>query len=202
MPRARGQIDPRKDEAILEAATRLFGLRGLAVTMDEIARHAGVSRQTLYNRFASKVDIARAVAARRSETISAPLMSDDDPVTVLEALATGLLEKLCCPDAANALRAAALASAEAPELGRAVYEAGPAEGRRRLAEWLARQTEAGRLAVDDPVQAAEMFSSMVLGHGHLRGLLGLPGIDPKTAKARARACAERFVRAFSPPDAH
>ena len=77
-------------------------------------------------------------------------------------MALALLEKLCCPDHANSLRAAALASAEAPELGKAVYEAGPAESRRRLAEWLTAQTKLGRLAVDDPVQAAEMFSGMVL----------------------------------------
>lgn len=198
MPRALGQIDTRKDEAILEAAARLFASRGLSVSMDEIARSAGVSKQTLYNRYASKIEIARAVAARRSEAISAPLMRDGEPVDVLEALALGLLEKLCCPDATNSLRAASLASAEVPELGRAVYEAGPAEGRRRLAEWLEKQDRAGRLAIDDPVQAAEMFSGMVLGHGHLRGLLGLQAIDPKSAKARARACAERFLKAFAP----
>lgn len=198
MPRARGQIDTRKDEAIIEAATLLFGSKGLTVSMDEIARVAGVSKQTLYNRYASKIEIARAMAARRSEAISAPLMGEGEPVEVLEALALGLLEKLACNDAANTLRAAALASAEAPELGKAVYEAGPAEGRRKLAAWLEKQTRAGRLQVDDPVEAAEMFSGMVLGHGHLRGLLGLQGVDPARAKARARACAERFVRAFAP----
>lgn len=198
MARALGQIDVRKDEAILEAATRLFGTRGLAVSMDEIARVAGVSKQTLYNRYASKVEIARAVAARRSEAISAPLLTDGQPVDVLMALAEGLLEKLTCPDAANSLRAASLASIEAPELGRAVYEAGAAEGRRRLAVWLTAQTRLGRLSVDDPVQAAEMFSGMVLGHGHLRALLGLQGIDPATVRARAQACAERFIRAFAP----
>lgn len=198
MPRARGQIDTRKDEAILEAATHLFGTKGLTVSMDEIARVAGVSKQTLYNRYASKVEIARAMAARRSEAISAPLMREGEPVEVLEALAIGLLEKLTCVDAANSLRAAALASISAPELGEAVYEAGPAEGRRKLAEWLERQTRAGKLQVDDPVQAAEMFSGMVLGQGHLRGLLGLQGVDPRIVKTRARACAERFVRAFAP----
>ena len=50
MARALGQIDIRKDEAILDAAARLFASRGLSVSMDEIARCAGVSKQTLYNR--------------------------------------------------------------------------------------------------------------------------------------------------------
>jgi TetR/AcrR family transcriptional repressor of mexJK operon len=198
MPRALGQIDTRKDEAILDAAATLFATKGLSTSMDEIARVAGVSKQTLYNRFASKVEIAGAVAARRSEAISAPLLSEGAPVDVLERMALGLLEKLCCPIASNSMKAAALASAEAPELGRTVYERGPQEGRRRLAEWLRKQTDAGRLDVPDPDQAAEMFSGMVLGHGYLRGLLGLEGIDPARIKERARACAERFVRAFAP----
>ena len=38
MARALGQIDTRKDEAILDAASRLFASRGLSVSMDEIAR--------------------------------------------------------------------------------------------------------------------------------------------------------------------
>lgn len=196
MPRARGQIDVRKDEAILDAARALFAERGLAVSMDEIARRAGVSKQTLYNRYASKVEIARAIAARRSESLSAPLRGDGTPEEVLEAFALGLLEKLCCREHASGMRAAMMAAADAPEMGQAVYEAGPAEGRRRLGLWLAAQTEAGRLAVDDPEQAAEMFSGMVLGHGHLRALLGLDPMDPALMKSRARACAQRFVRAF------
>lgn len=198
MPRARGQIDVRKDEAILEAANRLFAERGLAVSMDEIARQAGVSKQTLYNRFASKVEIARALAARRSEVISAPLQQDGPPEQVLEAFALGLLEKLGCSSHASSLRAAIMAATEAPELGQAVYEAGPLEGRRRLAAWLRAQTRAGRLAVDDPDMAAEMFSGMVLGHGHLRAFFGLETVPPGSAAARAKACARRFVRAFAP----
>ena len=198
MPRVRGQVDPRKDEAILEAAGRLFAERGLAVSMDEIARQAGVSKQTLYNRYTSKVEIARALAARRSEVISAPLRQDGPPEQVLEAFALGLLEKLGCAEHADALRAAAMAAVEVPELGQAVYEAGPGEGRRRLAAWLEDQTRAGLLAIDEPEQAAEMFSGMVLGHGHLRALLGLAPLPPEAARRRARACAARFVRAFAP----
>ena len=40
MPRAPGQIDLAKTEAILDAAAQVFGERGLAASMEEIARRA------------------------------------------------------------------------------------------------------------------------------------------------------------------
>ncbi|EHN76679.1 TetR family protein, partial [Streptomyces coelicoflavus ZG0656] len=54
MARRRGQVDEKKSEAILEAAATLFAEKGLSASMEEIARLAGVSKQTVYNRFASK----------------------------------------------------------------------------------------------------------------------------------------------------
>jgi TetR/AcrR family transcriptional repressor of mexJK operon len=39
---------------------------------------------------------------------------------------------------------------------------------------------------------------MVLGHGHLRGLLGLESFAPDQIEARARDCTRRFMRAFAP----
>ena len=47
-------------EAIVEAASRLFLQQGFgAVSMDELAKAAGVARRTLYNQFASKEEIFR-----------------------------------------------------------------------------------------------------------------------------------------------
>jgi TetR/AcrR family transcriptional regulator, mexJK operon transcriptional repressor len=48
---------------------------------------AGVSKQTVYNRFASKLEIAQAMANQRSDAIVAPLKEAGEPAAVLEALA-------------------------------------------------------------------------------------------------------------------
>tara|TARA_R110002051_G_scaffold1193_1_gene6500 strand:+ start:424 stop:1020 length:597 start_codon:yes stop_codon:yes gene_type:complete len=198
MPRAVGQIDPRKSEAILNAATDLFGEKGAAATMDEIARRAGVSKQTLYNRFASKLDIGRALAARRSDAVTAPLRSEGDPETVLTALAAALLEKTCHSDSGASLRAVALMSPEAPDLADAIYDSGPGESLRRLSAWLTEQNRRGLLNVPDPDLAAEMFSGMALGHGHLRTLLGVDHPHAERIPELARETARRFIRAFAP----
>lgn len=197
MSRAVGQIDPRKSEAILDAATDLFGEKGTATTMDEIARRAGVSKQTLYNRFASKLDIARALAARRSDAVTAPLRSEGDPETVLTALAATLLEKIVHGEAGASLRGVALMSPEAPDIAEAIYDSGAGESLRRLSAWLADQNRRGLLNVPDPDHAAEIFSGMALGHSHLRTLLGVdhPGADQ--IPERARETARRFIRAFA-----
>ena len=197
MARVRGQVDETKTEAILAAAQTLFSEQGGGVSMEAIARRAGVSRQTLYNRFPSKLEIGRALAARRSDAISAPLRDGGDPETVLTTLAAVLLDKIVGEDGRASMRGVALMSPHAPEVALAIYEAGPRESLRRLSAWLAEQDRAGRLSVPDPDGAAEMFAGMVLGHGHLRGVLGVPH-PPFDRDARAAETARRFLRAFAP----
>lgn len=196
MARRQGQIDEKKSQAILDAATALFADRGMSASMEEIARVAGVSKQTLYNRFASKIEIAQALANQRSDAIAAPLKGAGEPAAVLEALAATLLEKVCHPDKVGSMRGVCLMSVDAPEIAQAVYEAGPRRSLKLLADWLADQTRAGRLDVPDPEEAAEMFTGLVLGHGHLRAMLDVPQIDPARRARRAKEAARAFVKAY------
>ncbi|HEY1223796.1 MAG TPA: TetR/AcrR family transcriptional regulator [Brevundimonas sp.] len=198
MPRIAGQVDEAKTEAILEAASTLLAEKGMAVSMDAIARRAGVSKQTLYNRFASRIEIARALAERRSDAITAPLRTGADPEAVLTAFAASLLHKICGGDMKTSMRGVALVSPHAPDLAQAIYDAGPAESLRRLSAWLAEKDRKGLLRVPDPDLAAEMFSGMVLGHGHLRSILGVAQPEARDIPARAAETAHRFMRAFAP----
>ena len=79
MPRIAGQIDETKTEAILEAALALFTEKGALASMDAIARRAGVSRQTLYNRFPEgKESLFVAVAERMWKAFPVMHVPTDD----------------------------------------------------------------------------------------------------------------------------
>ena len=204
MPRVAGQIDRRKAEAVLDAASTVFAERGLGASLEAVAAAAGVSKQTIYNQYGSKADLIRALVERRSAQLTAPLDEAafaGRPVEALAALARTLLKKYigdgCAP--AQLMRVVIQHAAEEPELARLVYEAGPRTSRRRLAAFLEAENAAGRLKVGDAVEAAELFLGMVTGPVQLRALLGLSTeLTPADTERRARACAERFVRAYAP----
>lgn len=198
MPRPAGHIDEKKREAILAAAYELFLERGLKASMVEIARRAGVSKQTLYNRFPTRIDLARALGEQRSDAITEPLKSGAPPQEVLTNIAQTLLTKACVENQGRSLRGVALISPEFPELARTIYEAGPGSSVQRIAAWLKQQDEQGTLSVPDPLSAAEIFAGMVLGHSHLRGVLGLPHPMRQSIEDQAREAALRFIRAYQP----
>src|SRR5687767_5480509 len=97
MARVTGQIDVVKSEAILDAALDVLVERGVSAPMEEIARRAGVSKQTIYNHYGSKADLVRALASRRVHEMVAPLETDEgmaDPEQALAEFARVLMGKL------------------------------------------------------------------------------------------------------------
>jgi hypothetical protein len=59
-PRRRpgGQLDPEADRLILETAKRLMHERGYdRLTIDAVAKHAGVARTTVYRRYKDKAEL-------------------------------------------------------------------------------------------------------------------------------------------------
>jgi TetR/AcrR family transcriptional repressor of mexJK operon len=202
MPRLPGQIDPGKTEAILEAAGEVFTARGLSASLDEVARKAKVSKQTIYNRYGSKSDLIRAMIARRVTFISAPLHEDaaGAPVeAVLARYAAALLESVVFSRALAMMRVTIQAAGHMPDLARTVFESGPRATRDELAVFLAAESARGRLAVDNPSQAAEFFAGMVISSNQMAALMGAPlKLTLSTMGPLCREAAARFVRAYAP----
>jgi TetR/AcrR family transcriptional repressor of mexJK operon len=201
MPRLAGQVDLSKTEAILEAAAEEIARRGLNVPVDDIARRAGVSKQTIYNRYGSKADLVRAVIERRVNLITAPLDepdAGDHPEETLATFGRALLETVSMPRGVALIRLIVESVNREPELARRVFGAGARASRIRLAAFLAREAKAGRIAVSDPDQAADFFAGMVVSHYQLAGLLGVAtDLTPVRIDRIAHEAAHRFMRAYA-----
>ena len=65
--------DRAQQRARAIVAVEVLGERGLGASMEEVARRAGVSRQTIYNHYGSKAELIRALVDRRVAYITAPL---------------------------------------------------------------------------------------------------------------------------------
>lgn len=201
MPRVAGQIDLSKTEAILDAAVDVMAERGPQAPMEEIARRAGVSKQTIYNHYGSKAELARAMAERRAhqvvETLAAP-GAVERPEEALAAYARVLLNSVINVRSMAIYRMAMAATATMPEVARAIYEAGPRASRRSLADFLRVENAAGRLSCPDPLQAAEFFGGMVLGRYQTAALLGAQiELTDDEVEAVAQEAAARFMRAYA-----
>jgi TetR/AcrR family transcriptional repressor of mexJK operon len=202
MARAPGQIDVSKNEAILDAAVEVLAERGVTAPMEDIARRACVSKQTIYNHYGSKAELMRAVTARRVHEITASLEAPDaaeHPAEALAGFARRMLGSILAPRSAAFMRMAMLGALEMPEVAAAIFEAGPRSTRRRLAEFLDLETRAGRLSCPNAPEAAEFFAGMVLGSYQTAALLGVErNLNEPAIERIATEAAARFMRAYAP----
>jgi AcrR family transcriptional regulator len=60
----------RNRQRILQAASEVFTERGLDVSLDEVARHAGVGIGTVYRRFGTKEELLEALFLERFELVA------------------------------------------------------------------------------------------------------------------------------------
>jgi len=195
----------RKPDQILKAAHAVFLEQGYgAASMDAIAREAGVSKATLYAHFASKHELFAAIVAsacRGFEQLAAMSPPPDDLRAALMQAGGTLLRFILNPDVNRVYRSVVAEAARFPELGRAMYEAGPGQGRAHLARFFAAATERGVLAVPDPELAAEQFGAMIIGHMKMRLELGLEIPSEERIERGLRSGVEAFLRAYAVPAA-
>lgn len=119
----------RNHEHLLRAATELFASEGLSVSLDEIARRAGVGPGTVHRHFPTKETLFAAVVIDRIARLVAYAReltgATDDPCGALLTLFVRMLDE---GTASNALKAA-LAGTDfdlrtaAPEISGALHEA-------------------------------------------------------------------------------
>jgi TetR/AcrR family transcriptional regulator, mexJK operon transcriptional repressor len=187
-----------KHRAIQQAGTEVFLELGYgAATMELIAAKAGVSKQTVYNHFQSKDGLFKATVEDLTSALMAPLVMRDPskstPQRLLRALGQDFLTLMLRPSSLALYRLLVAESARFSEFGTAIYAVGAGRMLAMLADYLAWETENGRLYVTEPVFAAEIFVGMLAGRLQLRALLG---VTPAPAEAELMRRADHAVTCF------
>jgi TetR/AcrR family transcriptional repressor of mexJK operon len=195
---------PPKRRQMLEAAAELFIAHGYEkVSMDAVARAAGVSKATVYAHFTSKDMLFASMvgeACQRSTALESNFPAVvDDIRAALTAIGTRGLTFLLQPHTQAIYRVAVAESSRFPELGRAFMQNGPQRFLDRFSAWLAEQTAAGHLAVTDPRLAADQFAALLRASLFMRVTLGLADrYSEAEIAATVGAAVDTFMKAFGP----
>ena len=202
-------LEPEPDarQRILEAALELLGTHGLtALSMEEVAARADVSRANLYRLFPGKqalfVGVIHAFSPVDPVSRLVSAMSDEPPEVVMPELARTVYRVVAGPDAPRIGLLRTLffevsslspdAEAAAQELATTVFAS--------VGAYVLKQMQAGRLRMIHPVLALQLFVGPIFFHLVTRPLaerlLGL-NID---GKAAVTALAEGWLRAMKPDE--
>ena len=157
----------RKRDSILDAALEAFQNEGFDnASMDRVAEIAGASKRTVYNHFASKDALFKAVINRFMGEISAlkqiPYDAERSLEEQLALFAETKLSILDNPAWLGLFKVGLGVLIRDPELARESL-AQAETGEDYLAHWLQAATADGRLHVEEPDLAAEMFWAMLSG---------------------------------------
>ena len=193
-----------KAESILAAAKRTFLAAGFgAVSMDTIAREAGVSKATVYAHFAGKEELFGAVIGRECERYFARFSARElDPRDVrasLTVLGRRFLELVLSPDAIALHRIILGEVTRFPVLGDVFWRSGPERERVQIEAFLQSAAASGALLLSNSRLAAEQFISLVRGEIQLRQLLRLEAEagQPEIHTA-VEGAVDTFIQAFAP----
>jgi AcrR family transcriptional regulator len=153
------------------------------VSMDEVAKRAGVAKQTVYARYPSKDALFLAVIdSVQGKVLSA--ITTPGPLAIrdrLQRIARELLEVCLDPSTLSLLRTAMAASYRFPKLGHSIWETDVKEAHAVLSAVIEQAAKDGSLTIDDASVAAEQFLALVTGELHLHCLL-----DPSFRPSRAQ----------------
>jgi TetR/AcrR family transcriptional repressor of mexJK operon len=191
----------QKRHTILQSAEELFLTRGFnGTSMDEVADHAGASKQTVYNQFANKaalfVEVVQSMTAQPAQRVQGEMREPKTLQQVAKELsghAERLLTIVMTPKLMQ-LRRLVIAEAERfPELGQALYNGGPGRAIAGLAVNLQRWADRDLLSIRDATVAATQFNWLVMGEPVNRAMFNVDYILSKGARNQH---VEQAVRVF------
>ena len=203
------EAKPRLDrdsrrEAIIDVAAEVFLEVGYsAASMSMIAARLGGSKGTLYNYFRSKEELFEAYITRhcavQQATMDRIYSLGGDVRAALMELGRVLLRFVLSDFGLRNFILVVSEAGRAPEMGHLFYEAGPMRGAGRLALFIARAADEGRLRPCDPQMAAHQFIGLCQ-HRLFKARLcnAVPEPCESEIETQVAAAVETFMAAYGP----
>lgn len=188
MPRASAADAALTAEQVLDAATALFAAGGFAsVSLDDVARAAGVTRGAVYHHYRSKPGLFRAVAARLQTQVAAAVVATADrEAGAVEQLRSGSHAFLDAMTAAPAVRILLI---DAPSV------IGWEEWRRLDAENSGAQLREALRDAGAPAELIEAMAAQLSGAMNDAALWIAQHDTPAAAREQAHAALDRLIAA-------
>lgn len=190
----------QKRQQVLVAAIDLFCRQGFPHTsMDEVAKLACVSKQTVYSHYGSKDELF--VAAIESKCVGHNLNDDllSDPTKPESALTQFALqfgEMIVSPEAITVFKACVAQSESHPEVSRLFFDAGPKYIVGLLADYLVAVEALGQYRFGNAHHSAVRLCLMLFGELKLKLELGLVADELFDDRNHyILGCADMFLRA-------
>ncbi|PKL96683.1 MAG: hypothetical protein CVV18_00775 [Gammaproteobacteria bacterium HGW-Gammaproteobacteria-8] len=197
-------IDPDKDRDILAAGRKLlFGKGPQAVTMESVARAAGVAKPTLYRRYANRDQLLAAIAKAEAESMAARFTRVPDSAEHLrEALlhfALDFGQFLLSQEHIAFIHALGQATGLPRSARESIYRNGPLQTHSLLAGFLTEAAERGLICCPQPKVSAERFLGMLMGLDLVRTLYHVAAsAGASEMKSRAAAVVDDFLKLHRP----
>jgi TetR/AcrR family transcriptional repressor of mexJK operon len=195
--------DPAKDRAILEAGRALlFDAGPQAVTMEAVARRAGIAKPTLYRRYDNRNELLAAIALEQSERMAGRFRltpdSADDLRRALIEFGCDLIRFLVSGEHCQFIHALGASAGLSDDNRESIFRNGPMATRNRLAEWLRRAGRQRLLNVPDPTDCAERLLGTLMGLELVRTLYRVPSASGRAAlEQRVESIVDDFLALHS-----
>jgi len=186
---------------MIKAAYALFIEKGYgSVSVDDIIRLSKGSKSSLYKFFGNKEGILKAVIESLAEEflreIQLEFPSAKTPRETLNRVGMVFADLALSDNAINQHRHAVSHAGAFPDLARLWYESGPKKTMDGFADFLEKETAAGRLRIANPARAAWFFLGMIIFHDNMRRLVCLPRSKKPEIKAMVSEAVEVFLAAY------
>jgi AcrR family transcriptional regulator len=204
VPKELSERQTAKREQIALAARKLFLASGYAGTsMDAVTAEAGVSKQTLYAYFPTKLDLLTSTIADELArlTLEPPenvrLTGLADLRELMIGFSVALTDRLMTPDTISLLRLLLAEAFRVPELRQLVRDALPGQLLARTERLLAQAEAAGLISVRELNLSARMFIGPLMSYVILDGVIG-DSDSPPPGRAVLEYLVDSFLRTVTP----